>query len=253
MKIGFLITGRMKSTRLPLKLTLKLLDKEVIVWMIMRAKLAFKNDEIVIATSNNPQDDVLEQIAKQEGINIYRGHEDDVVLRLYEAAVANNYDYIINITADCPLFGFDYIDKIKELISREQPDLVTSLDLPHGIFVYAIKTSAFKEVIKIKSTHNTEVWGDYFYSNPDKFNVVKLKATAEEMRPTYRLTIDYKEDFELFEKIFEHFGNETYKTSSHDIIQFLDNHPEIVEINKDCKQKYEQRWESQKATKLEKK
>lgn len=253
MRLGFVITGRMKSTRLPLKLTLKLLDKEVITWMIQRAKLAFKEDEIVIATSTHHQDDVLEEIANKEGIKIFRGHEDDVVLRLYEAAKENNFDYFVNITADCPLFGFDYIEKLKEIIAQKQPDLITSLELTHGIFVYAIKTQAFEEVIKMKSTDNTEVWGDYFYNNPDKFKVEALPVTEEEIRPDYRLTIDYPEDFEVFERIFNHFGQDTYKMSSNDIIKFLDENPEVVEINKDCKQKYQKRWESQIATKLEKK
>lgn len=253
MKLGFIITGRMKSTRLPKKLTLKLLDKEVIKWMLMRAKLSFTNDEIVIATSKNPQDDILEEISLEMGTKVFRGHEEDVVLRLYQAAKENNFDYFINITADCPLFGFDYVSQISKIINDDDPDLVTCLDLPHGFFVYAIKTEAMAKVIDIKKTENTEVWGDYFYSNPDKFKIVKMVFDESEKRPDYRLTIDYPEDFEIFEKIFEHFGQDTYKTSSKNILYFLDNNPEIATINKDCKQQYLQRWEQQTATKLEKK
>lgn len=252
MKIGFLITGRMKSTRLPKKLTLKLLNKEVIKWMIMRAKLVFANDEIIIATSNNAQDNVLQDIAQEMDIKCFRGHEEDVVLRLYEAAKENDLEYIINITADCPLFGYDYIERIKNVIRNKEPDLITALDLPHGFFVYAIKVDAFKKVIEMKKTDITEVWGDYFYSNPNLFRVEKLSVEEYEKRPNYRLTIDYPEDFEVFEKIFEHFGENTFKTSSKNIIEFLDKNPEIAEINLENKLKYQQRWESQSATKIEK-
>lgn len=252
MKIGFIITGRMKSTRLPKKLILKLQNKEIIKWMILRAKLVFKNEDIVIATSTNPQDDILVDIAKEMNIKIFRGHEDDVVLRLFNTAKANNFDYFINITADCPLFGFDYIERIKELLKKTESDLITSLELPHGIFVYAIKTEAFEKVIEIKKTDNTEVWGDYFYENPDFFKINKLNIRDKEKRPHFRLTIDYQEDFEVFEKIFNHFGQETYKKSSAEIIDFLDNNPEIVKINSKCKQQYQERWKSQIATRLEK-
>lgn len=252
MRIGFIITGRMKSTRLPKKLTLKILDKEVIKWMILRAKLVCKNEEIVIATSKNPQDDILEDIAFEMGIKVFRGDEDDVVLRLYEAAMENKFDYFFNITADCPLFGFDYFEKFKDIISNEKPDLITSLDLPHGFFIYALKTASLKRVIEIKRTNNTEVWGDYFYSNPDKFNVVKLEVNEIEKRPDYRLTIDYLEDFQLFEKIFEHFGIDTYKKTSKEILDFLDANIDLAKSNFDCKEKYLQRWEQQIATKLEK-
>jgi spore coat polysaccharide biosynthesis protein SpsF len=252
MKTGFLITGRMKSTRLPRKLALKILDREVISWMIDRAKLYFKNDEIVIATSTNPQDDFLVEIAKENNVKVYRGDEDDVVLRLYEAAKANDLQYFINITADCPLFGFDYLDKIIKLMIDSHADLVTSLDLPHGIFTYGMRTAALEKVIEIKKTNNTEVWGDYFYNNPDIFKVVKLDVSETEKREKYRLTIDYPEDFMLFEKVFEHFGLDTYKVSSNDIITFLDQNPEISKINMDCNKLYLERWEAQKATKIEK-
>ncbi len=252
MKVGFLITGRMKSTRLPRKLTLKILDRELINWMIDRAKLYFKNDEIVIATSTNPQDDVLAEIADQNDIRIFRGHEEDVILRLYEAAIANGYDYFINITADCPLFGFDYLSKIVDLLINQNADLVTSLELPHGVFTYGLKTSALQKVIELKKTENTEVWGDYFYSNPDIFKVVKLDVSPEEKREQYRLTVDYPQDFALFEKIFEHFGQSTYKITTAELLAYLDENPEVSKINLECNQLYLKRWEAQKATTIEK-
>jgi spore coat polysaccharide biosynthesis protein SpsF len=253
MKVGFVITGRMKSTRLEKKLTLKILDREVIAWMIDRAKLYFKDSEIVIATSENPQDDVLEEIANRENIKIFRGHEEDVVLRLYNAAKENDFDYFINITADCPLFGFDYIKDIFELQKAKNADLVTSLDFPHGIFTYGIKTEAFGRVIELKKTDNTEVWGDYFYKNPDKFVVEKLLPSSNQKREGYRLTLDYPEDFTFFETVYKHFGKDTYKTSSDDIIRFLDDNPEVVAINNDCKAKYDKRWEAQRVSNIEKK
>lgn len=251
MKVGFIITGRMKSTRLKKKLTLTLLDREVIAWMVDRAKLYFKDSEIVIATSRNSQDDILEEIAAREQIKIYRGHEDDVVLRLYNAAKENGFDYFINITADCPLFGFDYMDRIFKILEEEKADLLTSLDLPHGIFTYGIRTKAFEKVIEIKNTNDTEVWGDYFYNNPDIFKVVKLEVTPQEFRPDFRLTLDYKEDFDFFESIYTHFGKNTYKVTSKELIQFLDDRPEIVSINKDCKALYTKRWEEQRDSKYE--
>ncbi len=251
-KIGFIITGRMKSTRLKKKLTLKILDREVIAWMIDRAKLYFKDAEIVIATSENPQDDILEEIAKRENIKVFRGHEEDVVLRLYNAAKDNGFDYFINITADCPLFGFDYIDSIYKLLVDKKADLVTSLDLPHGIFTYGIRTKAFEKVIAMKQTDNTEVWGDYFYKNPDIFKVETLNVSKQEIRADYRLTLDYPEDFDFFEAVYNHFGKETYKISSNELVAFLDKNPQIVALNKDCKQLYTKRWDAQRVSELDK-
>jgi spore coat polysaccharide biosynthesis protein SpsF len=250
-RVGFIITGRMKSTRLKEKLTLKIQEREIIAWMIDRAKLIFDPKDIVIATSTNPQDDVLREIAEREGISVFKGDEEDVIERLYYAAKEYDFDFFINITADCPLFGFDYIQSIVDLAEKTKADLVTSLELPHGIFTYGMKTDSIERIMQIKKTNQTEVWGDYFYSNPDLFRVEKLLVSDDEKREGYRLTLDYPEDFTFFEAVYTHFGKDTFKKSSHDIIAFLDKNPEIVAINAHCKQNYEKRWNEQRATKVE--
>lgn len=250
-KLGFLITGRMKSTRLKEKLTLPLNNVEVIVQMIRRAKLVIEPCNIIIATSKNPQDDILMELANREGVKCFRGHEEDVIARLHAAAIDNELEYFINITADCPLFGYDYLEMIYNLLLDEKADLVTSLDLPHGIFTYGIRTSALSKIIEIKKTENTEVWGDYFYNNTETFKVVKLPVEEEEQRK-YRLTLDYPEDYEFFKKIYDHFGELTYRQTSKEIITFLDSQPKIVDINKNVAELYKKRWEAQRVSKIEK-
>ena len=86
MKVGYLITGRLKSTRLPKKLLLEIKGKPIISHMIDRLKLANQVDEIIICSSINDQDKPLADIAKQNGIKCYFGSPDDVLTRLLEAA-----------------------------------------------------------------------------------------------------------------------------------------------------------------------
>ena len=150
------------------------------------------------------------------------------------------------------MFGFDYIDKIYNTLIEKEADLVTSLDLPHGIFTYGIRTKAFGKIIEMKQTDSTEVWGDYFYKNPDIFKVEKLEVSDNEKRENYRLTMDYPEDFNFFEAVYSHFGEDAYKVSSKELISFLDKNPEIVSINKDLKQMYTKRWEAQRDSKYNK-
>jgi spore coat polysaccharide biosynthesis protein SpsF len=56
MKTGFLITARLKSTRLPKKLMLELNNRTIISSMIDRLKQSEHLDAIVVATSTNPDD-----------------------------------------------------------------------------------------------------------------------------------------------------------------------------------------------------
>ncbi len=249
MKIGYLITARLKSTRLPNKLRLKILNREIICWMIDRLKLSNELSDIIICTSTNHQDDALEEIAKQEKICVYRGSEEDVIQRLYEAALFFNLEYVLNITADCPLVSIEYISKIIETYNNTNADLIRCLDLPHGFFSYGIKVKALQKVCEVKGSANTEVWGRYF-TDTGLFNVINLEIPLELQRSDYRLTLDYKQDFEFFQAIFMHFGKETYKKGIVEIISYLDNHPEIVEINKDCKQAFQKNWNSQNTIRL---
>lgn len=244
MKIGFLITGRMKSTRLPKKLTLKINDKEIIRHMIDRLKESDILDEIIICTSTNPQDQILAQIAEEENIQCFLGDEDDVIQRLYDASLKFNLDYALNITADCPLVSIEYINKIVDTYRESNADFIRTLDLPHGFFSYGIKIDAMKKVCEIKKSKDTEVWGRYI-TDTGLFKVVDIDIPPELQRKDYRLTLDYPEDFEFFKKIYSHFGADTYKTSMYDIIRYLDENPDVVKINAHCRELYKKRHDSQ--------
>lgn len=249
MNIGFLITARMKSTRLPQKLTLTVENREFIRWMIDRVKLSKKISKIILCTSVNLQDDVLEEIATEENVLAFRGHEDDVLQRLFEASKKYNLDYALNITADCPLVSYEYIDKIVEKYEETGADFIRSLDLPHGFFSYGLKIEALKKACEIKKGTNTEVWGRYF-TDTGMFHVVDLKIPDTLQRPNYRLTLDYPEDYEFFKHVYNHFGTDTCKKPTKDIIDFLDQNPQVVEINKDMKFKYQKNWNKQNQIKI---
>ena len=243
MKIGFLITARLKSTRLPSKLTLKIREREMIRHMIDRLKECRVIDNIVLCTSDNPQDGPLVKIAAAERIECFLGDEDDVILRLYNAAKKFNLDYVINITADCPLVSIEYVEKIFEKYKETDADFIRCLDLPHGFYSYGLKIDAMKKVCDIKKSGKTEVWGKYF-TETGLFNVVDLEV-PDEYKKDYRLTLDYPDDFKFFQNLFDHFGDDTYKTSMMKIIKYLDENPQVVDINKHCEEMYKKRWEKQ--------
>lgn len=245
MKVGFLITARMKSTRLPLKLTLKIQDREIIALMIDRLKLCHCVDEIIIATSTNPQDEILCQIAQREHVKCFRGSEADVLERLYMAAQYFKLDYIVNVTADCPLVGYDFIEDVVKEYQKTNADLILTKKLPHGFYFYGIKVEALKRVLEIKDENDTEIWGDYF-TKTGLFNVIEMKTPKELIRKNYRLTLDYPEDYQFFIALFNGLGKDAYKKSTEEIIKFLDAHPEIVKINQHCAELFKTRFSSQK-------
>ena len=244
MRAGFLITARLKSTRLPKKIILPLEGREVIRWMIERIKLCRSFDNIAMCTSTNPQDDLLENIAREEKIDCFRGSEDDVLLRLRDASIHLGLDYAVNITADCPLVDFGYADEMVGVYGRTGADYITSMNLPHGFYAFGLKVEALKKACEIKKGTNTEVWGRYF-TETGLFKFMDMDVPASLIRPKYRLTLDYEQDYEFFKALFAGIGKDTYKKDIREIIAFLDAHPEIVAINAHCEEWYAERWESQ--------
>ena len=139
MKIGFLITARLKSTRLYLKLLLPLNGYRVIERIIQRAKSVIECDDIVLCTSNLNQDLPLVQIAKENDIYYFNGHPDDVLQRLLDASLLFNLDYFIGITADNPLFSIYHANLLIDTVKKNPSfDFVYTDKMPIGVNIYAM-------------------------------------------------------------------------------------------------------------------
>jgi spore coat polysaccharide biosynthesis protein SpsF len=250
LKTGFLITARLKSTRLPLKLLQLVEGRPIFSHMLDRLKLARRVDQIIVCTSTNPQDDQLAELAEAEAVSFFRGDEDDVVKRISDAATAFNLDYILSITADCPFSDPEYADKIVQTFEETDADLIRALQLPHGAFSYGVKPSALRKVIEIKDQTNTEVWGRYF-TDTDLFQVYDLPIENEFHRqPQLRMTLDYPADLEFFKAVFAHLYKPGTVFTLDEILRLLRHHPEIVEINRDCAAAFQKRWLRQSSIKL---
>ena len=241
MKIIASIEARMGSTRLPGKTMRPILGRPMLEWMIERVKQAKLVDEIVIATSVNKLDDPLETLAEKLGVGIFRGSEEDVLDRVLRAAKAYNADHIVELWGDTPLIDPDVIDQAVAYYINNKYDCVgTCLDktFPWGISLLVFSTAVLDEV---SSLTNDPVDRDnvstYIYHHPEVYKIGHLPCPPVIKRPELRLVVDEITDFELITKIFEHFDGNKPNFRTKDIIDFLDNNPELLHINKHVKQK----------------
>lgn len=207
MRIGFFITARLKSTRLKEKILLDLNGKSVIDRIIERAKSVKGIDGIVLCTSTNPQDAVLQNNASKNNIEIFRGSEDDVLKRLHDAAVKYNYDAFISITADNPLFSIHTSQMLVDWYRDERFDFMFTKGLPIGCGTYLLNVEALKLAIQIKKESDTEIWGP-FVNRDNFFKVADLIVTNSPFKEEKRLTLDYPEDYSLLQKIYNNYPKE---------------------------------------------
>ncbi len=245
LNIGFLITARLKSERLKKKLTLKIKGKTILDHLIDRIKLSKKISKIIICTSDQNQDKELEIIAQKNNVDFFSGHKDDVIQRLFDASQKYSLDYVLNITGDCPFVDPYYADKIVDHYLKTNADLIRQFDLPHGVFCYGIKISALKKILEIKDTSHTEVWGKYF-TDTGYFYVSDLKVNKKlHRRPDLRMTLDYKQDFIFFKRVFDKLYNKNKVFSLTDIINLLNKEKDIIDINSKYSELFNKRYKSQ--------
>ena len=97
------IQTRRGSSRLPDKVFLPLAGRPLFVRQAERVKAAVLCGRVVVATTTEVEDDLIEATCRQEGLEYYRGHADDLLDRHYQAARHYRADTVIKIPSDCPL------------------------------------------------------------------------------------------------------------------------------------------------------
>ena len=237
MKTAILITARLKSTRLPYKVLKTIKGKPMIFHMLERLKQSNKSEQIILCTSTIDQDDPLEDFAKNNSIDCYRGHPDDVLLRLTEAADKFDVDTVVNCTADNPFVDPNYIDRLIDFHIGNGFDFTKTQGLPLGAFSYAIQYKAMEKACAIKKEVDTEIWGGYF-TNAGLFSCGTMEVEDKEIYwPELRLTVDTPEDFKLIEQIFEELYKPGMVFSLAEIVNLCRNNPELPLINANIIQK----------------
>ncbi len=234
---GIIIQARQGSTRLPGKILKDFYDgQNILEILINKLKKSHKNLPLILATTQNKEDDAIELLGKKYNISVYRGSTENVLSRFIEAAEKYNIDNIIRVCADNPFLDTRHINYfIRELekgnydyVSYQTPDGTPSIQSHLGLFTEAVRLKSLKKVAKkTKNPLYLEHVTNYIYQYPEKFKI-KLLSLPSYFRDTekIRLTIDTQEDFELIKKIFKKLRlRNTYK-----LIKHIKSRPEWLAI-----------------------
>lgn len=239
-KVVVIIQARMGSTRLPGKVLLDLGGKPMLARVVSRCRQATMVDQVVIATSDDPSDDAIENYCIAQGYPYLRGSLHDVLDRYYQAARQFEASIIVRITADCPLIDPAVIDQVvSALIGGEQEsewDFVANRlpppwkrSYPIGLDVEVCTFSALERAWKeAKEAHQREHVMPYLYEQEGRFQVLVLNHI-----PDYgdlRWTVDTPEDLALIRQIYSRFDGED-EFSWMDVIELFQHEPALAEIN----------------------
>lgn len=241
MRIEAYIQARMGSTRLPGKVLKKVLDKPLLAFLVERVAQSKEIDEMMILTTDQSEDDVIAQFCNENHLLCFRGSEEDVLDRYYQAALLRCPEGIVRITADCPLIDPEVIDQVVRTF-REAHSLIdyvsNSLErtFPRGldveVFSFKALEESFQHAVQPEEREHVTL---YLYRHPEIFhlkNIAHYPSLAH-----YRWTVDTPEDFALVRLILEHLYPVCPSFRLNDILQLLAKHPDWMKLNAHIQQK----------------
>jgi spore coat polysaccharide biosynthesis protein SpsF len=211
MSVTCVVQARMRSSRLPGKVLAEV-GGEPMLAVLLRRLAPLQPDHLVVATTGDPADDAIEDLAGDEGVDVVRGPEEDVLARFGHALERFPADVVVRITADCPLVDADLVRSALELRSATRADYVSNTlvrTYPDGLDVEVLTAAALRAadaeaVDPVEREHVTP----FVYRRPERFALRALRASAN--LGHLRWTVDTPEDLDRVRGIFQLMGRTSF-------------------------------------------
>lgn len=237
MKVVASVQVRMGSTRLPGKVMMPLGNRPLLGFLIDRLRLCKTIDDIVVATSVEPENDVIEGFCSDEGVPCFRGSEQDVLQRTLGALEKTSAAIGVEVFGDCPLIDPRIVDEAVEKFLNSPEYVFVGNDLkttfPPGMEVEVFAVAALRDSDKrVAPSDPIREHGTLFIrQSPEIYKLLNFEADGEYDRPELELEVDSIEDLDVVNAIVQHF-DPRQDFSLGEVIHFLDEHPQISERNK---------------------
>ncbi len=219
-KVVGCIVARTNSTRLPEKVLKEVSGQSMIEHIIDRMKQVPGLDQIYIATSSHPDDEILLTIAHENNIKAHAGSELSVIDRLLSIAEIENADYIVRITGDNIYTDSKLLQILIDNAKKVDAEYGRVEGAPIGVTAEVMKVTALRKCLSIIEPELSEYLMLYMF-DPDHYKTVVVDV-SDWVPPFTSLTVDTPEDWERTEFI------EKFSSSSN-----LVSLNEIVELDKD--------------------
>lgn len=227
-----IIQARLGSTRLPNKVLMDLNGKTILERVIDRMRACTLIDKVMVASAVSKENDKLGSLCGKIGVEIYRGSENDVLDRFYQASKPLNPEHVVRITADCPLLDPKIIDRVIKTHLDTKSDYTSNVlkeSFPDGEDVEIFKFSVLE-----KAWNNAKLGSErehvtpYIKKNPGLFKLTNVENDVNLGHK--RWTVDEPRDYEFVKTIYEALGNKL-NFGMEDVLVYLESHPEIEKLN----------------------
>ena len=230
--VAAIIQARMGSSRFPGKSARLLSGHSILEHIIIRLQQVPEIDLIQLATTRAKSEAPLIEIAKNHGVAVFQGDEENVLERFIQAGETIKAQHIVRVCGDNPIIDISLLRSLIHAHIDSNADYTICGDsIPLGTGSEVVRLEALKEISKqAEDSRYREHVTTWFYDHFDKFEISRVDAPPYLKNCPFRLTVDTPEDFALMEKIFS-----KHKSPSpielKEVINFLESHPEIASIN----------------------
>lgn len=241
-KVVTIVQARMASSRLPGKVLSDIEGEPMLVREVERALQAKMVHQLIVATSDDPEDDPIVDLCRDRGYACYRGASLDVLDRFYQAAALYHAEIIVRITGDCPLIDPSLIDQTVEAFRSADPlvdfaanRLPDERTYPVGTDTEVCSFSALERAwVETSKPHHREHVMPYLYEDRERFRTLLVRSDTDYSQ--YRWTVDTEEDLEVIRKVFDHFGGEN-DFSWAEVVNLFEVQPALMSLNADVEHK----------------
>ena len=227
-----IIQARMNSERLPGKILENIEGQSMLERVVRRVMKAKNIDQVIVATTDRPADDLTAAKVEGLGIEAVRGSEDDVLDRYRQAADVSNADHIVRVSADSPFVDPAVIDDIIDKYKNARVHYASNKlnpSFPLGLDAEVFSRDALERAWKESTEPFERAHVTYFmYSNPLKFKLLPVTTTPD--RHSWRWTVDTPEDLEFARTVFNRLGGSN-DFSWTDVVSLIEREPDIALIN----------------------
>lgn len=216
---------RMSSTRLPGKAMAIVDNCTLLEKQISRIMSSKYGDTLIVLTSTDTEDDVIENFCHKIGVKVFRGSPKDVLERFISCLDRFPCCYFVRITGDCPLISPSVINEVIENALVHQVDYYSNNlvpTYPDGLDVEVVKSGALLKLQKyslddFEKEHVT--FG--IYTRQSEFTCINHYNSVD--LSSMRWTVDNADDLEFVKQVYEIVGRKNPKFDYEDVLKLINS------------------------------
>jgi len=221
----------MGSMRLPGKVLAQIAGHSMLWHVVNRVRMARSLDQVVVATSNELSDQPIADFCTRKHIDVYRGSEEDVLDRYYQAASHFTGSTIVRITGDCPLVDPEVVDRVVGAYQDGPYDYVTNIfprTYPEGLDVEVISFSALERTrLEARVPYDREHVTPYLHKHPKLFRIGNVQHPVN--LSGMHWSVDHPEDLQFVRTVYDRIKVSPFGLA--EVLELLNACPELAQSN----------------------